>query len=364
MSVDETNTVDALTMTRRIAREQLDLHGGWLFGLPGDGIFALFESAVDAVKCALETQQRLLTMSRLSAMRLRIGVHLGEVVFQDGLPYGEALVIAARLESHAEPGGVLVSAAVMDAVAPRIAAQFSERGVFNLKHSPRRITTYSVSVDVRPGDLDLSSTRGELLDRTILSVPGSWKPEGPPVAETAGPGGPTSHSHPRPGDGAIPVPAEPVPHADPMQPAGMPAPVQARSDPAASAAFLPEAAFPAPIPPRPDPIPATVSLPKATPLVVRSPTAQAEPDQGEEGSHGALTATAAEIVLSPDCAAAFIEALTRHIGPVAGVLVRRLASHYADPLAFIDALADEIPAEGERAQFRAKARQVIARQPP
>ena len=101
---------------------------GWLFGMPGDGIFALFESAIDAVRCALGLQSRLAALPELSALRLRIGVHLGEVLFQDELPFGESLVIAARLESLAEPGGILVSSSVMDAVAPRIAARFVDKG--------------------------------------------------------------------------------------------------------------------------------------------------------------------------------------------------------------------------------------------
>ena len=122
VSVDETNTLDALWATRRIAREELAAHGGWLFGMPGDGLFALFESAVDAVRCALETQARLAAMTKFDAVRLRIGIHLGDVLFQDDLPFGETLVIAARLESLADPGGILVSAAVMEAVAPRISA--------------------------------------------------------------------------------------------------------------------------------------------------------------------------------------------------------------------------------------------------
>ena len=72
-------------------------------------------------------------MPELYAFKMRIGVHLGEVLFQDELPYGEALVIASRLESLAEPGGILVSASVMDAVASRIAATFIESGVPDAK---------------------------------------------------------------------------------------------------------------------------------------------------------------------------------------------------------------------------------------
>src|SRR6478735_4274528 len=158
VSVDETKTLDALWIARRVAKEELERHGGWLFGMPGDGVFALFESAIDAVRCALNIQLRLSSMPKLDALKMRIGVHMGEVLFQDDLPFGESLVIAARLESLAEPGGVLVSAAVMDAVSSRISATFSEMGVRSLKHSPRRIATFSVTAT--PGGPGLDVTTG------------------------------------------------------------------------------------------------------------------------------------------------------------------------------------------------------------
>ena len=53
-------------MARRIAKEELGKHGGWLFGMPGDGVFALFESAIDAVRCALNIQARLAAMPKLT----------------------------------------------------------------------------------------------------------------------------------------------------------------------------------------------------------------------------------------------------------------------------------------------------------
>jgi class 3 adenylate cyclase len=144
VSVDETNTLDALWNTRRIATQELAASGGWLFGMPGDGLFAIFESAVDAVRCALRTQSRL-RMPGAKTLRLRIGVHLGEVLFQDNLPFGEALVIAARLESLARPGGVLVSSTVKEAVEARISAEFGDYSVRELKHIPRPIGTFCVS---------------------------------------------------------------------------------------------------------------------------------------------------------------------------------------------------------------------------
>jgi class 3 adenylate cyclase len=144
VSASETRTLANLLDTRRIARKALDAHGGWLFGMPGDGIFALFESAVEAVRCAVDTQAGMAAIAGPNALQLRIGIHMGEVLFQDDQPFGEALVIAARLESLAQPGGILVSGAVFDAVSQRSGASFDYCGSRRLKHIPRPVVTYSV----------------------------------------------------------------------------------------------------------------------------------------------------------------------------------------------------------------------------
>ena len=295
VSVDETNTLEALWSTRRIAREELAVHGGWLFGLPGDGIFALFESAVDAVRCALNIQARLASAPKLNTVRMRIGIHLGEVLFQDELPFGEALVIAARLESLADPGGILISSAVMEAVAPRVSAAFSERGVFSLKHSPRRVTTFSVSAS--SADLDETSAGAELLDRTVLSV-------APEPARDA--------------------PARPV------------APV------------LTEAAVP--------------SLPKACQLVVPETAHMALPDPGRRPDPAPPPGPGiAGTALLEGCLTELVQALTVHLGPFAGILVRRYAARFASGFELVDALAQEIPAKADRLQFVLHARQIVGR---
>jgi class 3 adenylate cyclase len=155
VSADETRTLEDLWQVRRIANEALQANGGWLFGMPGDGIFALFESAVDAVRCALVTQHRLASAADVK-LRLRIGIHLGEVLFKEDQPFGESLVVAARLESLAEPGGILVSSAVVDAVAPRIPATFEKCGLQHLKHLPRCVATFRVKS--QSGYLELQAT--------------------------------------------------------------------------------------------------------------------------------------------------------------------------------------------------------------
>ena len=110
VSVNETGTLLAMREVRQIAMAQLDKHNGWLFGMPGDGLFALFESAVDAVQCALELQSVFAQTPILDEMRMRIGVHMGEVLFDNDLPFGETLTIAKsglpNISSQASVEGV------------------------------------------------------------------------------------------------------------------------------------------------------------------------------------------------------------------------------------------------------------------
>ena len=232
VTIDETKTLDGLWLTRKVATEELEIHGGWLFGLPGDGIFALFESTVDAVRCALRIQSRLAESPKLYALKLRIGVHLGEVLFQDELPFGEALVIAARLESLAEPGGILVSASVMEAVASRIMATFVEAGVPTLKHSPRRIETFRVLPPPPTG------AAAGALDRTVASQPARatelLRPDVadapslarmPRAAPLVVPDAPPAEAEPPPAVAAVSAPAlaapPPPPHAPMAVTAGL-----------------------------------------------------------------------------------------------------------------------------------------------
>lgn len=165
--------INAPNEIRSIVCQQLQTHGGSLFEMPGDGIFALFESAVNAVRCALETQHQLALRTHAGERRLRIGIHLGEVLFEHDLPFGEAIMIAARLETLADPGGILISGGIMDAVAARISATFEERGMRDLKNIPRRIMTFAVTPPPERTKADETPASLSMLDRTMQIDPGT-----------------------------------------------------------------------------------------------------------------------------------------------------------------------------------------------
>src|SRR5262245_23397099 len=76
MAQNEAGAISALNGMRTTVTQQLQAYEGLLFGMPGGGVSALFESAVNAVRCALETQHQLaLRADELKDMRLRIGIH-------------------------------------------------------------------------------------------------------------------------------------------------------------------------------------------------------------------------------------------------------------------------------------------------
>src|SRR5215469_2575077 len=88
--------------------------GGRLFKTTGDGFLAAFASAVEALRCAITIQERL--RAEPDGLRLRIGVHQGEVVAEGDDLLGDGVIIAARLEPLAEPGGIFISGRVREDV--------------------------------------------------------------------------------------------------------------------------------------------------------------------------------------------------------------------------------------------------------
>jgi adenylate cyclase len=76
-------------------------------------MLAEFASAVDAARCAVEVQRRMAEQNAVlpedQRIEFRIGIHVGDIIFDDNDIFGDGVNIAARLEGIAEPGGVCLS---------------------------------------------------------------------------------------------------------------------------------------------------------------------------------------------------------------------------------------------------------------
>jgi len=86
----------------------------------GDGFIGTFDSAVDAVRAAIEIQSGVAAAGASAAddrrIRFRIGINTGDVITVPGDVYGDTVNVAARLQALAEPGGISISTGVRDAV--------------------------------------------------------------------------------------------------------------------------------------------------------------------------------------------------------------------------------------------------------
>lgn len=110
MGEDEVRTLAALAdMQSELFDPIVEAKGGQIVKRMGDGWFVEFPNASDAVSCAIDVQKRI---AGHEIIKLRIGVHIGDVTFRENDLYGDGVNIAARLEALAEPGQVVISDSV------------------------------------------------------------------------------------------------------------------------------------------------------------------------------------------------------------------------------------------------------------
>jgi adenylate cyclase len=143
MESDEVRTLGDLRAARGVFSQFIARHHGRIANTAGDGLIAEFPSVVEAVQCAIEVQREL-DANAEGHLRFRIGVHLGDVMVDGDDLLGEGVNLAARLQSMAEPGGILISQQVYDQVQKKLAVGFSYLGERQPKNFEGVVAVYSV----------------------------------------------------------------------------------------------------------------------------------------------------------------------------------------------------------------------------
>jgi adenylate cyclase len=139
---------DGEMAAKQIARHRAVLektvlsHDGEILNYYGDGSLCIFQSAVDAVHCALQIQKQ---QRGIDGIPLRIGIHLGEVYFESEQYIGDGINIAARIQAEASSGNVLVSEAVYALVHNRSDLELRYIGEKSLKNISTPIKLYDVA---------------------------------------------------------------------------------------------------------------------------------------------------------------------------------------------------------------------------
>lgn len=152
---DEEHALALLGHRMATAEALVAHHRGRVFKRTGDGLLAEFASPVEAVRAALEIQDAMRSANEVEGaddqLVLRIGINLGDVVESGDDLMGDAVNVAARLESIAAPGGVCVSAAVYEQIEGKLMLSAEDMGEQHVKNIPRAIHAYRLSMgDARP----------------------------------------------------------------------------------------------------------------------------------------------------------------------------------------------------------------------
>jgi adenylate cyclase len=133
---DESATLQALERHRNLLRPLFSGHGGREIKTIGDAFLIEFQSALDAVLCAVAVQQTMhdRKVARGEPLSLRIGIHVGDVVEAGNDILGDTVNIASRIEPLAEPGGICISDEVYRQVRNKSDLHFVSLGEKSLKN--------------------------------------------------------------------------------------------------------------------------------------------------------------------------------------------------------------------------------------
>jgi len=149
MEADEAGTLAELQRHRTAMTRLVERHDGRIVNTWGDAVIAEFASVVEAVQCAIETQQEISSEEPAPTparqMRFRIGINLGDVMVDGADIYGDGVNIAARLQEIAEPGGIVISSTVYDQVRNKLPVGFDCLGQQPMKNVAP-ITSYRVAM--------------------------------------------------------------------------------------------------------------------------------------------------------------------------------------------------------------------------
>lgn len=152
MEADETDTLDRLKDLRTSLIDPLiGAQSGRIVKLMGDGALLEFASVVQAVTFAVQMQRRMADYNQETPTEQRIdyrvGINLGDVLYEDSDIFGDGVNVAARLEGLAEPGGICISGTVYDHVKSRLDCGLEYLGEHQVKNIREPVRVYKVNLD-------------------------------------------------------------------------------------------------------------------------------------------------------------------------------------------------------------------------
>jgi adenylate cyclase len=152
MGLNEEGTLANLKSFRKtLVDPSIAAHRGRIVKTTGDGMLVEFASAVDAARCAVEVQRGMAAQNadvpQDVRIEFRIGIHVGDIIFDDNDIFGDGVNIAARLEGIAEPGGICISDDAQRQVRGKVDFAFGDLGLQTLKNIAEPMRAWRMQVD-------------------------------------------------------------------------------------------------------------------------------------------------------------------------------------------------------------------------
>ncbi len=166
MADDEVHTIQTLKAYRSLMSNLIQQHSGRVVDNPGDNLLAEFGSAVDAVECAVQIQNRLKRENAKfvedKRLQFRIGINIGDVVHDGDRIYGSGVNVAARIEGLAKPAGICLSRNTYDHVKDKLDLGFDYLGEHEVKNIKEPVRVYRVVME--------QASVGVIIDQKASSV--------------------------------------------------------------------------------------------------------------------------------------------------------------------------------------------------
>jgi TolB-like protein/class 3 adenylate cyclase len=147
MGANEQKAFEILKKNREIHQPIIDTYNGKLIKELGDGILASFPTVSDALFAAMKIQQACSASKELS---LRIGIHEGEIIFENNDIYGDAVNISSRIQTLCVPGSILFSKKVNDEIKNKAEFHTVSLGRFEFKNVNEPIEVFALANDGFP----------------------------------------------------------------------------------------------------------------------------------------------------------------------------------------------------------------------
>jgi adenylate cyclase len=154
MGEDEAGTLTTLKAHLQLISSLVEKHKGCVVAIHGDSFLAEFASVVDALECAVETQKEMKgrneELPKERRLPFRIGIHLGDVIEEEGKIYGDGVNVAALLNSLADGGGICVSRSAHDQVKNKLDVGYQDLGQRGAENIPETVRVYRVVLEPDP----------------------------------------------------------------------------------------------------------------------------------------------------------------------------------------------------------------------